>query len=113
MTDILTTFRAKATPSYAEACEIIDAAFNGDLHHVDGPFVKALDELATDGSTTFAGCDIARLTAGLFQVESDGMIFTTDGAILALIEAEAEAQHREMRRRFPNTLPRAGWSVAA
>lgn len=75
--------RASTLP---EVIELVEAVRDGDVHHVDGLFIAALEDLAAGKSTLYAGVKITRHEDKFILCRP---CWTTDqdGAVDALHEA--------------------------
>ncbi|MDO6587362.1 hypothetical protein Q4543_17760 [Salipiger sp. 1_MG-2023] len=77
----------------------------GDLHHIDGPLIQALTDLADTGNAEVFGCVIERLPIGMFRVTMGASDFVADSALHAVIEAQTANRTAWLG----NTRP--GWST--
>ncbi|APX88678.1 hypothetical protein BV394_02135 [Brevirhabdus pacifica] len=78
----------------SEAAAIFEGMRDGDIHHIDGPFIRALDELAGAGYTEYAGCEITRSDGDTFTILADGRMTHEDSAVCALIMASNPSHNR-------------------
>lgn len=78
--------------AFSDVQRIVDAARDGDVHHIDGALIRALDDLATDGRTEYAGATVYRASDGTFGVARGNMVTFEETALGALLEAECTAK---------------------
>lgn len=76
--------RGDVTLGQAEA--LVKTARDGDLHHIDGPFIRALADLADTGRAEVYGCEIDR-TAGEYRITKRDRERWASDALGALVEA--------------------------
>lgn len=84
--------------SMDEAWTVQKMIVDGDLLHIDGRVVRALDELATTGRAEYLGVSISRESKGVFEVNDGGDIAIADSALEAIDMCEA---HRSKYRATP------------
>lgn len=58
---IIESVRTSQNPTASEATELALMIQHGDLHHIDGDFIQALNNAAMDGEADFNGCWIEKL----------------------------------------------------
>lgn len=75
--------------SLTEATEIQTMIRDGDLLHIDGQVVRALDALATRHRAEYLGIFISRLSDGIFEIRDGGDIAIADSALEAINMCEA------------------------
>lgn len=71
----------------SDLAEVQKMLVDGDLLHIDGPRIRALDDLATEGKAEYLGCEIIG-EGGRFTVHADCGSCVEEGALSAIIACE-------------------------
>lgn len=94
------------TPGWDDG-RVVAAVFDPDLHHIDGPLIRALNELAGPGWCAYLGADIQRYGPDAFAVQRD---FPGIGSLVCSVDTALEALHEaEATRDWNGVSARVGW----
>ena len=71
-----------------DAVAVMQAAKDGDIHHIDGPLIAALTDMCSGLTVEYCGALVSRDTDNTFKIHRNGMVCWETDALAALIEAE-------------------------
>lgn len=74
--------------TFGDAAAFMQAAKDGDIHHIDGPLIAALTDMCSGKTVEYCGAMVSRDTDDTFKVHRNGMVCWETDALAALIEAE-------------------------